>query len=42
MVVEAASRQWTDEVRRSSRVILARLQTMLGDAVVARLEVRIR
>lgn len=42
MVIEVASGQWADEVRRSSRVILARLQTLLGDGAVSRLEVRSR
>jgi len=42
LIIEAASRQWADEVRRSSRVIVARLQTLLGEAAITRLEVRHR
>lgn len=42
LLVDAASRQWSDEVCRSSRVIIARLQTMLGPAAVDRIEVRVR
>ena len=42
MVIEVTSGQWADEVRRSARVILARLQTLLGDGAVSRLEVRTR
>jgi Dna[CI] antecedent, DciA len=42
LVVESSTRQWADEVRRSSRVILARLRTMLGEATVSRLEIRSR
>lgn len=40
LLVEAASEQWGREVSRSSRVILTRLQTLLGDDVVTRIEVR--
>jgi hypothetical protein len=40
LVVETASAQWSAEVRRSAPVILARLQKLLGDAAVKRLEVR--
>jgi predicted nucleic acid-binding Zn ribbon protein len=40
LLVEAASEQWGREVSRSSRVILARLQTLLGEDVVTRIEVR--
>jgi Dna[CI] antecedent, DciA len=40
LVVETASAQWSAEVRRSTPVILARLQTFLGEATVTRLEVR--
>jgi len=39
LVVEAASREWAGEIRRSSPLILRRLQDLLGDAVT-RLEVR--
>jgi len=41
LLIDASSRQWADEVRRSSRVIVARLQGLLGQAVT-RLEVRAR
>jgi hypothetical protein len=40
LVVETASAQWSAEVRRSTAVILARLETFLGEATVTRLEVR--
>ena len=40
LLVEAASEPWAREVSRSSRVILARLQTLLGEDVVTRIEVR--
>jgi hypothetical protein len=40
LLVEAASEPWAREVSRSSRVILTRLQTLLGEDVVTRIEVR--
>jgi predicted nucleic acid-binding Zn ribbon protein len=40
LLVDAASAQWAQEVKRSSRVILARLQTLLGDATVTGISVR--
>ena len=40
LLVEAASEPWGREVSRSSRVILARLQGLLGENVVTRIEVR--
>jgi hypothetical protein len=40
LIVETASVQWSAEVRRSMTVILARLQTFLGEGTVKRLEVR--
>jgi predicted nucleic acid-binding Zn ribbon protein len=40
LIVETASAQWSAEVRRSTSVILARLQTFLGDDTVTRVEVR--
>jgi hypothetical protein len=40
LLVEAASEPWGREVSRSSHVILARLQTLLGEDVVTRIEVR--
>lgn len=42
LLVDAAGPQWADEIRRSSRVILARLQTMLGETAVSRVVVRER
>lgn len=42
LLIDAASRQWADEVRRSSRVIVARLQAYLGDTAITRIEVRHR
>jgi predicted nucleic acid-binding Zn ribbon protein len=40
LLVDAASPEWSREVARSSAVILNRLQTLLGAAVVERIEVR--
>ena len=40
LLVETASAQWSKEVMRSSPVILRRLQSLLGDGVVERIEVR--
>ena len=40
LIVEAASVEWSREVRRSSGVILHRLQTLLGTDTVRKLEVR--
>jgi hypothetical protein len=40
LIVEAATPQWGQEVRRSSRVILSRLQTWLGRESVAGIVVR--
>ncbi|MGE3176286.1 MAG: DUF721 domain-containing protein [Vicinamibacterales bacterium] len=37
--VDASTPQWADEVRRSSRVILARMQTLLGETAIGRLQV---
>lgn len=41
LVVETTSAQWAQEIRRSSHVILDRLQALLGQDTVARIEVRI-
>ena len=38
--VDAASAQWSREIQRSSGVILARLQSLLGKDTVRKLEVR--
>jgi len=40
LIVDAATRQWAHEVRRSSPIILRRLSTLLGAEVVTDLEVR--
>ena len=40
LLVETASLQWSNEVMRSSPVILRRLQALLGADVVERIEVR--
>lgn len=42
LLVDAMGRAWADEVRRSARVILARMQALLGEASVSRIEVRER
>src|SRR5262245_21869154 len=40
--VEAATPQWAEEVRRSTRVIIGRMRSMLGTDALARIEVRVR
>ena len=40
LIVEAASAHWTEEVRRSTPVILTRLQAFLGVETITRIEVR--
>jgi predicted nucleic acid-binding Zn ribbon protein len=40
LFVDATSPQWAREVARSSGIILARLQTLLGDNAVERIEVK--
>jgi hypothetical protein len=40
LIVQAASPQWSREIRRSSGVILNRLKSLLGDGTVKRLEIR--
>ena len=42
LIVDAASKQWAREVRRSSSIILNRLQTLLGDGTVTSISVRER
>jgi predicted nucleic acid-binding Zn ribbon protein len=42
LLVDAASAQWSREIQRSSGVILARLQALLGKDTVRKLEVRSR
>jgi predicted nucleic acid-binding Zn ribbon protein len=40
LIIDAASAQWSREIQRSSPVILARLQSLLGKDTVRKLEVR--
>jgi len=40
LLVDTASAQWSREIMRSSPVILRKLQALLGDGVVERIEVR--
>jgi predicted nucleic acid-binding Zn ribbon protein len=40
LLVETASAQWSQEVMRSSPVILRRLQSLLGTDALERIEVR--
>jgi predicted nucleic acid-binding Zn ribbon protein len=40
LLVDAASEQWGREISRSAPVILSRLQALLGENVVTRIEVR--
>lgn len=42
LFVDAASRQWATEIRRSSSIILNRLQTLLGASTVVSISVRER
>jgi hypothetical protein len=42
LYVDASGPQWSNEIRRSSTVILRRLEQLLGPGVVERLEVRTR
>jgi len=42
LIVDAASAQWAHEVRRSSSIILARLQKFLGAEAVSAISVRDR
>jgi hypothetical protein len=42
LLVDAATAPWAREIRRSSPIILRRLQTLLGDNVVTDLVVRTR
>ena len=42
LIVDAASAQWAREVRRSSTMIVKRLQTLLGAGVVTVISVRQR
>jgi len=40
LIVEVTSAQWAREIERSRRLIIARLQALLGKDAVTRLEVR--
>ena len=40
LIVEVTSLQWASEIKRSSRTILTRLQTLLGPDVVTSIVVR--
>ena len=40
LIVETTSAQWTNEIRRSSPLILTRIRSLLGDETVARIEMR--
>jgi len=40
LVVDAANRHWAREIRRSSALILDRLQRLLGAETVTRIDVR--
>jgi predicted nucleic acid-binding Zn ribbon protein len=40
LIVEVTSAQWASEIKRSTRVILTRLQTLLGPDVVTSIVVR--
>ena len=42
LVVAVADERWQRELKRSTKIILARLRELLGDAVVTRLEVSLR
>ena len=42
LIVDAASKQWAREVRRSSSIILNRLKMLLGDGAVKDISVRER
>ena len=42
LIVAVADERWQREVKRSTKIILARLRALLGDAVVTRLEVSMR
>ena len=42
LIVETSGPQWTREVKRSSSVILTRLETLLGHETVQTIEVRTR
>ena len=42
LLVEAATPQWAEEVKRSTRVITGRLRSMLGNEALAKLNVRVR
>ena len=40
LIVETTSAQWVIEIKRSSSIILKRLQSLLGDDAIVRIDVR--
>ena len=40
LVVDTSSAQWARELNRSKAIVLSRLQTMLGEQNIARIEIR--
>jgi predicted nucleic acid-binding Zn ribbon protein len=40
LLVDSQSAQWANEVRRSSKIILRRMQTLLGDEAIKEITVR--
>jgi hypothetical protein len=42
LIIDAATRQWAQEIRRASSTIIARMHTLLGPDCVKTLEVRER
>ena len=40
LLVETTSKQWARELTRSQAVVLSRLQAMLGDGQITRIEIR--
>jgi Dna[CI] antecedent, DciA len=42
LIVDAEGPQWSREIKRSSTIILARLEALLGPGIVERIEVRVR
>ena len=42
LLIDAATAPWAREIRRSSPIILRRLQTLLGEDVITELAVRTR
>ena len=42
LIVEVADARWAREVSRSSRMVIGRMQALLGEEAVSRLEIRSR